>query len=507
MSGWRQRYLSIDPRTLGLLRIALGLLLLLDLAKRAGGIGLWYVNSGLLPNHRLLWQPRTPYQLSYLYSLFTVPQVEVAFALMALVYLAFLLGLRTRLMHLLAWLCLLSLHTRADMLANGGDYVFCTLVLWSAFLPLGRRFSLDALRRAQPIAPEPAPDTRPVVSLAALALYLQLAVIYLFNALHKQGETWREGSAVHYLVHQARIVTAFGVWLSEHAPLELMRALSYGTLVVEYAIPLLILLPWLGAWPRRVAVVVIWSFHGSIALLANLGVFSPVMMVFALALISREDWRWLEGRASFQRLHASSLALFAAARSHLPLRAAELTLDWARSRVWLREGTLALLLVLALSQLIRENRAMPRWAAHEQPRFVRAAISYLRLNQGWSMFAPEAPDGDMWLVIDAVTADGRHLDPLNARGSRVADARLRVVPRRLDHDVFFCDYVARIVGDGVLHDSLSEWIFDHHRRVRRPADRIVRFDAYVVEHDSPPLGAETPTNTRSHVFLSRRAGS
>ena len=35
-----------------------------------------------------------------------------------------------------------------------------------------------------------------------------------------------------------------------------------------------------------------------------------------------------------------------------------------------------------------------------------------------------------------------------------------------------------------------------------PNDRIVSFDAYEVDDDSPPIGELNPRNVRSHIFLS-----
>lgn len=133
----RRNYLSIDPRTLGLLRIGIACLLLLDLAKRVPVLRLFYVNQGLIPNHRVLWRPPREFAFSYLLSLSSVREVQVAFVLIALVYLCFLIGFRTRLMHVLSWLSLISLHVRADILSSGADFVFGVLILWSLFLPLG----------------------------------------------------------------------------------------------------------------------------------------------------------------------------------------------------------------------------------------------------------------------------------------------------------------------------------------------------------------------------------
>jgi hypothetical protein len=134
---------------------------------------------------------------------------------------------------------------------------------------------------------------------------------------------------------------------------------------------------------------------------------------------------------------------------------------------------------------------------------MRDAVAYLRLNQGWSMFAPDAPRSDLTVVVDAATASGRHLDPYNAVGSLVADPRARSVPARLGHDALFCEYTARVPGQQNYDGIFAEWILAHHRRTRRRDDRIVRFDAYIVEQDSPPPGQTLPTNVRTRRFLSR----
>ena len=40
----------------------------------------------------------------------------------------------------------MSLHSRVTLLENGGDWMLGELTLWTAFLPLGKRFSVDAVR-------------------------------------------------------------------------------------------------------------------------------------------------------------------------------------------------------------------------------------------------------------------------------------------------------------------------------------------------------------------------
>jgi hypothetical protein len=623
MRFFRQHYLTIDPRTLGLVRIALGTLLLVDLAKRSCVLSLFYTNDGLIPNHRVLWRPFREFMLSFLLPASGKYEVSLAFALIAGIYLCFLVGYRTRLMHVLSWLSLVSLEVRVDLLSNGADFVFSDLVLWTVFLPLGRRFSLDALLtslrcegdsdlEALQRLSTTQRDTRPAVSLAVLAATLQLCVIYFFNAIHKTGATWRDGSAVYWLVHQERIVTSLGVMLREHLPLFGFRVLSYSTLAIELALPFLILSPWGRPWTRRLAVLSIIGLHTGIALLSNLGLFSPVMIVFALLLIEPADWQLLHARAAskpplrlyietstglcwqlarlwvrldlYQRIEVLPLAELEAARRAelhphggfvvqsadglhtwtfepafrelvrvLPIGsmwvlaanllrpisvravrglalhrlqvseyfgltgadsssaagAIEIDLPTAPFARRVRTGVAAArelaviaLMVVAVSQVLVENPAIPRLLKHRQPRFIRAGVDYFRLNQGWSMFAPDAPQQDMWIVIDAETVDGRHIDPFNALASRVADPSLRSVPPRLAQSAAYCDYTVRIADEAIYHGPLRDWIMSYHERTHRANDRILHFTAYAVEQDSPAPGEREPHNVRSRVFLS-----
>ena len=107
----------------------------------------------------------------------------------------------------------------------------------------------------------------------------------------------------------------------------------------------------------------------------------------------------------------------------------------------------------------------------------------------------------MSIVVDAITVEGRHVDPYNEAGARIADPTLRRVPTRLGYNVYFCDYTVRIEQHKELHDALSRWIMAYDARTGRPEDRIVSFEAYVIEQDNPPPGRPAPTRIATHVFL------
>jgi hypothetical protein len=399
-----------------------------------------------------------------------------------------------------------SLHDRILVVENWGTVALAALMLWTAFLPLGRRFSVDALvsslRAASGERPDdlaapriPAPDTRPAVSLAVLALLLQLAVIYGLNFAHKTGPTWRQGTAVHYVLYQERIVTWLGVWAGQHLPFAVTKGMTYGTLTIEASAPVLILTPICWRQTRLLAILLINLLHTGIALFANLGIFSAAMIAFCPLLLDSTHWDWLS-----RRMGAYGRVAWASNRDDVATSAG---VAWHRRlRPWMRELGVALALVVLGADLSVSNPAVPRALRWDgRPQWMAEAVMYPHVFEGWGLFSPDAPLGDEMVVVDAVTSDGRHVDPYNEAGSRVHALPVDDIPVRLGHDSMFCDYTLRIPGDRAYHQALKEWILRYPERTGNPRDAIVSFEATKVEHDSPPPGKTRPTNVRREVFL------
>lgn len=594
-------------------RIGLALLLLWDLARRIPDLAVWYSNQGLLPNHTQLWRPASEHIFSMFFLASHEGEAAFGFLLCALVYLGLLVGWRTKLFQVLSLLAVVSLHSRAVILENGGDVVMNLLTAWSMFLPLGRRFSLDALiaslRRTREVRAgdlglhreADAGKNAPITSLAVFAILVQLSVIYFFNAIHKSGPAWKDGSVVHWVLFQDRIVTTLGAWARDVLPVGLSKVFSWATQVAEGAAPALLLTPFATVQARRVAMITLPAMHLGFALFLNVGLFSPVMMCFFLLLPSAEDWaalgRWWERRAQrrtvyfdagcgvcfqvarvlvrmdpFERLRfvpntdplpkgitqeqvertivvedeagrrTERAQAFAAIFRSIPCGrpvAALISLPlvaplagWAydrfavsrqristalglaacglpaaprqqaaaappappfvdalrEGRTYLRESLVVLLIVATTSQMLIENRAVPRWMRPPQPKVLRAIVQYGRFFQGWSMFAPNPPTSNGLVVVEATTADGRRVDPLNFAATGWEGEPWEASPGRLGQDQFWCDYVARIEGNRSLHHILETWLRGHHKRTGVDADRVVAFDAYWVEHRTPPPG-------------------
>jgi len=299
---FNERYRSLDPRWLGLFRICLGSLLISELSYRWSYARLLFSNDGVLPNHFSLFAPMGQDLFSIYHVFSTVQEVHVAFALTLLVFVCFTLGYRTRLFHILSAILITSLHSRNLFTENGGSVVAHSLAIWTVFLPLGRCFSIDAVRRSMKArheqtsaelnerATEP---VTPFVSIIVLGLLLQWSVIYFFNCVHKSGVGWRNHSAIYWFLYQDRIVTGLGVWAREHVPFEVFALLTRLTLRVEGVLAFILLVPFGQKWLRRIALLLALGLHGNIALLSRLGPFSYVMVIFFLMLFGQEELDFL----------------------------------------------------------------------------------------------------------------------------------------------------------------------------------------------------------------------
>jgi predicted DCC family thiol-disulfide oxidoreductase YuxK len=629
---WLTRtYLTFDGRSLALGRIVLAFVLLVDLVRRIRWIRDFYSNEGLIPNHTVLWQPPQPRAFSLFLMASHADESAFLFAIAFVCFFFLLIGYKTRFFHVLSFIMTTSLHCRILFAENGGAVALGAVVFWTAFMPLGRRFSVDAVlqslrerRRETPadlMSARRLADERPFVSLAVLALLLQLAVVYTFNYVHKTGHTWHEGTAVYYVLWQERIVTVIGLWARHHLPFALTKALTYGTLVIEAGAPILILSPVLRPYCRTLAILLLTGLHGSIAILVNLGIFSAAMIAFYPFLVDAEVWDGLKRLERPRRrtvfydagcgvcfqivrvlarldarhalrfvpnddvdarpasidpvLFESSVVVVDPRTGHISTRAEALAdvlaslpagflFEWplrtpglrslanaaydafARRRAaisvglgyaacsvratrapedagddddadttpspwraWRRELIsmarelgIALSLLIAFADFTVSNNAWPvalRWTS--RPEWMTAAVLYSHVQEGWGMFAPEAPIYDEMVVVDAVTRDGRHVDPYNEIGSRVHSLPVQDIPERLGHDSFFCDYTLRIPGSGAYHQALIEWIQRYPDRTGNPQDAIVSFEAYKIEHTPPPPGQTKPTNVRHTTFL------
>ena len=297
----KKTYASADPRSLGIFRMALGAVMFIDVLRRYPEITSHYSNSGWLTNHFMLFRPMSDHLLS-VYLAFSSPnEVRFLMQLHMLLCLLLMIGLGTRVVHVLLFLLLVSINSRNILVENGGAVVLTVLTLWTAFLPLGQRFSVDAVLRSLRLrrengaealndAADPPRSKTPIVSLAVFALLVQWVVIYAFNVAHKTGPEWKDGTAVYYLFHQDRLITGLAWWLRELIPLGGYKALTYAGLAIEAAIALLLVSPVWSGRARLVAGALAAALHLSIAAIVDLGPFSWAMIIAFIVFVPGDVW-------------------------------------------------------------------------------------------------------------------------------------------------------------------------------------------------------------------------
>ena len=312
-------YFRVDPRSLALFRIAYSTVLLFDLYWRFQVVDYFYTNEGLFPNHTLLWSPPARRMFSFFFMASNRGEALFGMALCGLVFTLLLVGYRTRLMQVLALICLVSLNSRILLLECGGDVILNLLGVWSVWLPLGRRFSVDAvlasLRARRENGAEElkdraafAPVNTKVASLAFFAVTLNFFFCYFFNTIQKNGPSWKDGSAVFLTLHQDRLITPIGVWIRENVPYEITQWLTWSTLVIEGAGALLIITPLLRKQARLIAFFMMPGLHLGFALCLDIGPFSYAMASFFTLLLMPEHWEAFARFAS--RFHRARTVYF-----------------------------------------------------------------------------------------------------------------------------------------------------------------------------------------------------
>ncbi|MFC7026704.1 HTTM domain-containing protein [Halomicroarcula sp. GCM10025710] len=273
--SWIRQRVAIDARALGVFRVLLGSLLVLDILLRARDLGAHYSDSGVFPRSAAI-QQYDPLSLHLVAG--DVPELAVLFALQALVAVVFLVGYRTRLATLATWVLWLSLHARFPLVLNGGDTLLRLSLFWSLFVPLGARFSVDALHREAP------PET--VSSLGTAALLGQVLFMYGTNvALKHMGVIWRAGDGLTYTLQLGHFITPFGEFLST-LPL-VTTALGYAVYVLWTLSPGLLLLT---GWRRAALTAAFMAMHVGMALSMHLGLFPFVVVTTLLLFLPPTVW-------------------------------------------------------------------------------------------------------------------------------------------------------------------------------------------------------------------------
>jgi predicted DCC family thiol-disulfide oxidoreductase YuxK len=295
----------------------MGLVLLGDLLRRWVWLRVFYSNDGVLPNHNHIFNLKDKVNVWSLLHAFSTPgENHFAFALILLVYVGFLIGYKTRVFHALSVMCLVSLGSRNILLENQGNYAAIALLFFTLFLPLGSRYSIDECVASIGAQDEKSPAslnerktssdaevdaTRSPgwspMSLAALAVLLQIALILISSALWHRTDAWKAGLALQQALFVERWSSDVGAAMRT-SPGGLLRGLSYLLLAVEWVVPILIFVPVARRVTRGLATGMLVVYALVLGTFFSLGLYAWTLLAAAMLLLPRETWDVFEGRFS-----------------------------------------------------------------------------------------------------------------------------------------------------------------------------------------------------------------
>ncbi len=609
----RDTYFTFDRRTLGFSRILFGFLLLTDLFRRTPDWMAMFATTGVLPAPMNLAHPGVQGAFTIVNAFVTPPELMVLWAVMFVTFTCVLVGYKTKLAQVLTIVWVTGLDGRVLLIENGGYVVYNLLALWTAFLPLGDRFSVDAWRESMRRKREttaaalndrsdliPEERLKPHVSLVGLVLCVQLAVIYLFNIIHKTGPGWRKDfTAVHYVIYVDRMVTPLIGKVRDSIPFWATWAMTKFVLGAEAALPFCMLSPLAKRWARLTGVFLILVLHIGFGSVFVLGPFAWALCVATTLFFGVEDWE--DTIFAMKREHRARTVLFDptspgalyAARALARLDRFELltfkeapalptgiavrgprsartggaagwaeivsalplgpTVAWLlrvpilgglldlairiletgfparffgvkhaassppegppsavrlkgrRVLAVLREGMIALCFAAAINQGLvelwatrdrwyrfiaetnQEEWLQSRgWRLPMQPELFRLLTLKLRFLQGWFMFSPNPVMDDGTIVVDALTADGRHIDPftLEAPDFDLPNAK------SYGYNQVWSDYFNRIrmASQAQYRDAFRAYILRLPERTGHPEDAIVSGDVWWIQDMNPVFG-------------------
>lgn len=393
-----QRIFAVDLRSLAALRIGLALVSLFDVFYyRWPHAELLLSDRGVLPLELFAQLYDPSYWSLYRWN-GDLAVVRLLLLLHAGAAAAWLVGWRTRWANLALLVLAWSVQARNPLTNTGGDVLIRNLLAWCCLLPMGARWSVDAVRLQRGGAGCLAGNrgSESWYSLATVGLILQLVVMYFCAGLIKCNRDWFSGEALAYCLQLELYLKPPGQWLQ--AIPAILPLITWGTLVMELAAPLFLLTPWRTVSCRMVMLGCYWAFHFGIGLVYSIGIFSLAASTSWLMLLPGQFWDWLGLRSPREAEE------FAAAGAGAGMAlSAEQQAEAGRWLDWLAGAMLAFML------LINAANALPKGAAPELLRGLHEFGRWTMFVQEYTMFG-EPPRENSFYVFDAELQNGQRVD-------------------------------------------------------------------------------------------------
>ncbi len=339
MCGY-DRLVSVPAALYGsaVLRICYGLLYFAYLAHEMPDVQrLWGPSAPWTPqlDHLLAAQAGWPGWIQAWYTMLAVHStifVQAFYFVSLAVCLLFALGWRTRALAICFAIVVTAFQGRSVFITDGGDNVQVLMSIYLVFTACGRKWSLDARRKARRAGTAMPPARRPawlagiwrqrllsspaladhvaaagqvrrqlvtvMHNCAVLVIAYEMCVIYMAAALFKvQGSMWQDGTALYYALHLSWFAPWPGVsaWMASHAMI--IAVFTYLTVFVQLGLPFAVF----GSKIKYVMVITLIGLHLGILVLLGLPTFSLAMIIGDFIFLPDSFWKLVGWRVRAAR--------------------------------------------------------------------------------------------------------------------------------------------------------------------------------------------------------------
>jgi hypothetical protein len=407
-TNWRSLFV-IDVRSLAVFRVAIGVLLLADVAIRAGDLNVMYTDEGMFPRAEIRRLATSVWNWSFHFASGAPSYQGVLLGIAACLALALVAGFGTRLAVVGSWLMLVSIHHRVPPILSGAEILLRVLLFWAMFLPLGRVWSVDHWRKKR--RGDSGVQHNHVLSAASAAILLQMGLMYLFSALFKFNGDWFRGEAVAGTLAHDFYASEFGPSVLRFPGL--LKGMTWGTLILELAAPFLL---FCRRWKMRVGLIAALAvMHLAIGFFLEVGLFSYVAMAGLALFLPTEFWN----TPLLARFSPTTNQAQPSVYPHAGRQMAQ-----GRPKLsYLARVACVVLLVYVFAVNINGLPGKPLRPL--TPERWKPFATGLGLGQRWGMFEA-IPSKDGWYVTRAKLKDGSEVDLL--RGGAAVDWKRPAFP-------------------------------------------------------------------------------
>ena len=392
------RNFSLDIRALSLMRMAIALIIMLDLVIRSTSIIAFYTDEGVMPLsvlYRSNWEPA----FFSVYSLGTGWKIIAVLFFLNFLFAFFLFaGYKTRLMSVLCWIFLVSLHNRNPLVLQGGDELLRLALFWGIFMPWNRKYSIDSFIEPDNFQSE---KKKSWFDISALGYIILLFSVYFFSALLKESGEWRkEGSALYYALSLDQMAWPLGKLIYPHEGL--LKFLTHYVFYIELIAPFLLFVPFKNPFFRMVFVVLIGTLHLGISVTLYVGLFYLIGLATLIGLLPSTVLDKIENKTGIIRLFfyrifsrmAETLKNTVEFKFNIKIKLSEL----ANFQMGLLYRGFLFFVICFLVLWSMGNISDSKLRVNKK--FLGFAY-FFRFDHNWGMFAPSVYKNDGWYIYEA----------------------------------------------------------------------------------------------------------